>query len=540
VENLVFRGIVVLSMVLILAEPLRARGGVPEKTQWIAVVAPGLSSAIEPLVGHRRAEGFHVVVINSDEVAPQDLEATQRATALRDRVRQRWRAWSGPSTVLLVGAPNVGRLEEPARYVVPPLAGTVARMEGEPSDNGYGCLAGELLPRVAVGRFPARSEAEAEAMVRKTLAWESCTRPGAWKRRFVLLAGAPSYNPMVDKLVEGLTISRFAGLDPAWIGNVIYHNPNSYFTVSTGQLLDQARTYLDEGQLLTVFLGHANVDGFWFEEWRGPYFSSEDWSEIKLPPASGILASIGCWGTHYGGRRGDGHGLYAMRNPDGPVAVIGCYGECWAAMAMLLADGMLKSLPGPNEARRLGDLWLGMKRNLANGPLNPLVFRALDTVDGESGSPEAEQRREHQEMFLLLGDPAVRLPHFADRLDLNCPDEIQAGESFEVSAALPPGFDRATGWVRLERALTSLPAGVEPVAAELVGSERAAFVRANHKRANRFLLHSSPAAISGRRLSAELRLPQPIPWERLIVRVYARSGTDEALGVRSLQVVTPR
>src|SRR6185437_9721187 len=102
----------------------------------------------------------------------------------------------GPSYVLLVGALAPERLEERENKVLPALAGTVGRMKGQPSDNGYGCLDEERLPAVPVGRFPARTVEEAQGMVAKTLEYESATRPGPWRRRLTILAGIPAYNPL--------------------------------------------------------------------------------------------------------------------------------------------------------------------------------------------------------------------------------------------------------------------------------------------------------------------------------------------------------
>ena len=45
------------------------------------------------------------------------------------------------------------------------------------------------LPVVAVGRFPARSEEEAQGMVAKTLEYERDRQPGPWRRRLTVLAG---------------------------------------------------------------------------------------------------------------------------------------------------------------------------------------------------------------------------------------------------------------------------------------------------------------------------------------------------------------
>ena len=46
------------------------------------------------------------------------------------------------------------------------------------------------------------------------------------------------------------------------------------------------------------------------------------------------------------------------------------------------------------------------------------MYRALDKVDGSPETPQAVQRREHQQMFVLLGDPAFRLPAIDHEIEL--------------------------------------------------------------------------------------------------------------------------
>ena len=96
--------------------------------------------------------------------------------------------------------------------------------------------------------------------------------------------------------------------------------------------------------------------------------------------------------------------------PHGPVAILGSHGICFAAMVQLAADGLLESFGTTAPPERLGDCWLRVKHGVAKGKIDDLSYRLLDAVDGDSTIPQATQRLEHLEMFLLLGDPALRLP----------------------------------------------------------------------------------------------------------------------------------
>ena len=140
-----------------------------------------------------------------------------------------------------------------------------------------------------------------------------------------------------------------------------------------------------------------------------------------------MFATFGCFGCELCGKDGEGYGVAAVRNPDGPVAVIGSHGECFAAMVKLASEGFTDSFLGPTPPERLGESFLALKRGLAKGKIDGLTFRLLDAVDGDSSIPQAMQRQEHEEMFVLLGDPALRLPWLRRDVKLSADGPAAAG-----------------------------------------------------------------------------------------------------------------
>src|SRR5262249_54959875 len=152
-------------------------------SQWLVVTAPAFRSAIEPLVEHRKAEGMKVQVIQTMDVVTWKEILNCDSQKLVEHVHKLCREHKGPSYVLLVGAIEPGNFAEPEKKLLPALVGSISRMKGQPSDNSFGCLDGERLPTVAVGRLPARSEDEARQMVKKIVAFERDTLPGQWRQR---------------------------------------------------------------------------------------------------------------------------------------------------------------------------------------------------------------------------------------------------------------------------------------------------------------------------------------------------------------------
>lgn len=484
----------------------------PPPALWVVVTAPRLREAVRPLCQLRQAQGFRVEVVETDD--------RPDAARLREQVTALCRTCPGRSYVLLVGD----------LATVPALPGTISRMKDQPSDNGYGCPDDKLLPSVAVGRFPVRTTREAEVMVAKTMAYEGDDRPGEWRRQLTVLAGVPAYNPLVDRLVEALAVARFARLNPAWSGRCIYTNPASRFCVPDDDLHDRALDYVRQGQAFTLYLGHSNACGLWAGKAR--YLDRDDWA-VLTSRHPGVFVTFGCNGCQLSGRDGEGYGVAAARNPGGPVAVLGSHGVCFAAMVQLAADGLFDSLFAAALPERLGDAWLRLKAGVAKGKIDGLTYTVLDAVDGDGSIPQATQRLEHLEMFVLLGDPALKLAVMPVDVKLSAEGDAAPGRALTVRGELPARLAGAEVRVMLERPASSQPLGLAPLP-KAPPDDRARALRANHQRANRFVLLTKSVAAPARRFETTLELPADLPWDRVILRAYAVTGRHEGMGVLPL------
>jgi hypothetical protein len=505
--------------------------GAAPQAQWIVVTAPAFRKAVEPLCQERQNQGLHVVVVQTTDVLSRDDIRAGKADKLREHINKLCRDHEGPSYVLLVGALSCGQGEGTESKVLPALVGSIGRMKGQPSDNGYGCLDGGRLPAAAVGRFPARSEEEVRNMVAKTLEFERDTRPGLWRRRLIILAGVPAYNPLVDRFVENLALARLARLAPQWTGRAIYSNPQSRFCLPDEQLHQCALQYVQEGEAFTLYLGHSNAEGLYGG--RARYLDRDDWSQLRIRRGKGVFITFGCLGCQLQGVDGEGYGLAAMRNPNGPAAVIGSHGICFAAMVQLAADGLFESTFAQAPPQRLGDSWLAIKNGVARGQIDEITFSLLDAVDGDKTIPQATQRQEHLEMFLLLGDPALRLPRMPEDIEISTEPVVSPGEKMTVSGKLPARLADARVWLTLERMVNSVPEDLETLPRR-PQTARERVMRANHERANRFAVASAETVAKAVRFQATLDVPAKLPYPRLILRVYAATEDEEGLAVRTL------
>ncbi|HEY7328303.1 MAG TPA: C25 family cysteine peptidase [Gemmataceae bacterium] len=499
--------------------------------QWIVVTAPAFRKAVEPLCQQRKSQGLNVVVIETTNLLSRDDIRAGQGQKLREHINKLCREHHEKSYVLLVGALSAARLDDSENTVLPALAGTVGRMKGQPSDNGYGCLDEGRLPAAAVGRFPARTEEEARGMVAKTLEYERRTPPGQWRRRLTILAGIPAYNPLIDRMVESLALARFARLSPTWTGRAIYSNPQSRFCLPDDRLHQRALQYVQDGEAFTLYLGHSNAEGLYAG--RARYLDRDDWSQLHIKQGNGVFFTFGCCGCQLRGEDGEGYGLAAMRNARGPVAVAGSHGICFAAMVQLAADGLFESTFAKAPPERLGDTWLATKHGVAKGKIDDFTFGLLDAVDGDKSIPQATQRQEHLEMFVLLGDPALRLPRMPSDIDVSSEKSVSPGEKLTVSGKLPPRLAGARVRLTLERTVNSVPDDLESM--PVPSQERPRVILANHERANRFVLATSENTEKDGRFQATMDVPSKLPWPQLILRIYAANEREEAMAVQTLQ-----
>jgi len=114
------------------------------------------------------------------------------------------------------------------------------------SDTPYVQLDDTTVPAMAIGRFPAATPAEAQAMVDKTLHYMRDSTPGAWRSRIVLASESGRNFPARN---EGLAQrARSAGLS---VRELLTHD-------ETGERQrSRYRSEFDAGMLLLHFFGHG-------------------------------------------------------------------------------------------------------------------------------------------------------------------------------------------------------------------------------------------------------------------------------------------
>ncbi|MDH7486773.1 MAG: C25 family cysteine peptidase [Anaerolineae bacterium] len=237
-------------------------------------------TAIRPLADHRAAQGLRVQVVDVQDVYDEFGYGLVSAQAIHDFLIYAYEHWPrpAPTYVLLVGDGTY----DPRRYLpssaptyVPPYLRLVDPMQGETAtDNRYACVSGEdIVPDLHIGRLPANSPAEAEAMVNKTLSYETSPAAGDWNRNVLFIADDPeggggNFYALSDNIADGYA-------DPP--ANTIKFLPQPYSAIKVylGQTCAKENPSLicrqhivdaiNSGALLTSFIGHATKT-YWAAE----------------------------------------------------------------------------------------------------------------------------------------------------------------------------------------------------------------------------------------------------------------------------------
>ena len=546
----------VLVLLLVAGASMSRADGAEKKARWIVAYPPAFETALEPLCDVRRAQGYDVVRVNLRSIRKGAFDHRRDARALRAHLAKLVAGARGTTYILLVGSVPVSGMNTPPAVALPALPGTVGRMRQRPSDNGYGCIDDDLLPDVAVGRFPASNVGEVEAMVNKTIAFERQRTAGpasmAWRRRIALLVGHPGGSNFLERgmgarLVNGDISSALQKAHPYWDKRAVIHMDISPFCPPTPSLRKVSMETLQAGQLLSIYLGHSGTKGLWSE--NAYSITRDDFATAQFHPTSGVFLTCGCWACHKGPARGEGYGLAAIRNPAGPVAVVGAYGESYGALGKLALEGLLPMLHTASPPGQLGAWWLAIQGGLDHGDISKLKFMLYDRADGSGGKvPLEEQRKEHLEMWMLLGDPALRLPLLPPTIALTARHKASPGETLVFTGVLPAALAKAQDDsadkklkldVFIERPFGTLPADFP----KRLGGKGAARNKALMERvraASRVLLAKTSATVANGKIAFTLQLPKSLPYRLLTIRVQALGARIAAHGVHVVIVQTPK
>ncbi len=188
--------------------PMVTRGAGIDPRQGPAVGQPGASyliishstfrGTLDPLITAHQQRGDTVGVVDVQTAYDAFSFGDRHPEAIRALIRTATTSWQpAPRAVLLVGAGSA-RMRvapgEPDPTFIPPYLVNGDPVRGEIAcDTCYtrlvaGDVRAQVLPDLPIGRFPVRSLADAQALVRKTVSHLTMPPGGIWQSQALLLA----------------------------------------------------------------------------------------------------------------------------------------------------------------------------------------------------------------------------------------------------------------------------------------------------------------------------------------------------------------
>jgi hypothetical protein len=162
-EDLMRRLAVILSFAL-LGAALAAQGA-----RYLVITTDPLQNSVQPLAQWKHAKGMQCKVVPLSQIGSD-------TASIRNYIRNAWNTWPvRPEFVLLVGSPS----SLPSRHY------SLMHGESYDSDNIYGDVSGDFRMDIPVGRLPARTVAQLDVIVAKTLLYDKTPdlTDTAWMRR---------------------------------------------------------------------------------------------------------------------------------------------------------------------------------------------------------------------------------------------------------------------------------------------------------------------------------------------------------------------
>lgn len=363
--------------------------------RWVVAYPSSHASALASLKRKRASQGYEVVSISA--ATPAKVATSVAGLNLGERV---------DDCLLLVGDTKL----------LPSARGRHHRMKNKGADSRYAMEPHRTTPLFAVGRLPSSTAAETRTLVRKILAFEQ-SRQRSKSKAAILLVGDPVGDPErvwpADFLVTSLSNSLMNRAHDSWTFTGAADVPGHRFGYPSPEFASAFRKELNRSYAVGAYFGHSNST-FLCRTSGGTgtlagliqhSFGKDSWDSLKPSNSRGLFLSCGCYCL----KDDAAVGYRSVKAPGGPVAFIGATRESYGAIGYLAAKGAVEAMT-EHPPRTAGNWFLSVQNAIARAPISGPLFFAFDRVDGTNGKRSLrEQRTEHLEMWMLVGDPATRL-----------------------------------------------------------------------------------------------------------------------------------
>ncbi len=336
-----------------IAMEVRARPKPPrpqEGADYIAIVYPDFQEAIQPLLEYRAQQGLRVFTTSPEALYDAYTFGLPDPAAIRAFLADALRNWPEPRPrfVLLVGDASYDPydyLNGPERNLIPSALIQTQFVGQTASDNWLADIDEDGRPDIALGRFPAQTPEQVQAMVTKTLRFEQQSAED-WVRRALMVADDKEryFIQMSEDLVKDFLADRFT-IERVYLGQV--DDPHA-------RLLEA----INQGVGLINYIGHGSVT-VWAKE---KILSTDDISALNNDGRFPLLVNMTCLTGYFPHPQTVSLSETLLRAPDrGVVAALVPTSESLSIDQRTLADAFFRQLT-QSDAQTVGEVMMWAKQ----------------------------------------------------------------------------------------------------------------------------------------------------------------------------------
>ena|GEM_PF-1011157 len=370
--------------------PVTDLSGATNEAACLVITSESLAAAAEVLAAHRRQQGLASKVVTVESIYNEFSQGVPSPQAIRAFLAHAFRHWRVKPTYAVLagnGTYDYRNLQGFGDNLVPPAM--IGTPEGLfPSDSVYGDINGDGIPEIAVGRLPATTPAELQAMIAKIQSYEAQPPPAF--PRALLIADQPDASNFFP--------SDLASADGLLAGKFERQLVNAAEAPDAEAVRAAILAGLNEGADLVGYFGHGATAALGFPE----YLSTADVPQMQNAVRWPVVLAATCLSGQYA------------------VPAANCLAEAMVlreqggAIAMVAPSGLSYN----SDAGRLNLRLVQAFKANAQPRVGDLVRQAV------AGYVQNEQDRTQALLYNLIGDPAALYQVERDALPANQPPSI--------------------------------------------------------------------------------------------------------------------
>ncbi len=368
----------------------------------LLIVYPAeFENAAQQLATHRRNHSnYEVETVLVDNIYNEFSSGAQDPTAIRDFVKMVADRSSKFNYLLLLGDgsfdfKNLKKLPNPSGFIpVYETDESLEPIEGFPTDDYYALLSeneGDDLRGaldIAVGRIPAKTPGEAEAVIRKIINYDTNSKTlGNWRLNQTFMADDED-NSLHQRQADGISSKVDTEYD-VYNVNKIFLDAFQQITTPGGERYPSAKEALNneifKGILVLNYLGHGGAKG-WTQERVLEKSDITAWTNFnKLP----LMVTATCSFTGYDDPNFVTSGEEALLNPNG------------GAMGLFTTVRAVYSSRNERLTKAVFDQ-IYEKVNGVHPPIGEILRLGKNSNSADTTDINARK-------FTLIGDPSMQL-----------------------------------------------------------------------------------------------------------------------------------